>query len=146
MKQRPHESERRADRWSSRRFLFWLALIAGWLVLLPFLWQGFAEVPSAERLEQRHTVGIPTLATLGWTIAKSALELTAVLALAWPAARLYATRLWLAALGLAVWFVWSTPLGITTLEWMHRRWLAGMVVVLVGAAVVAAVARRRPEG
>lgn len=125
---------------SSRRFLFWLALLAGWLVLLPFLWQGFADVPNADRLEQRHTVGIPTLATLGWTVAKSFLELVGVLVLAWPRGRWYAPRLWLAGLGLAVWFVWSTPLGITSLEWAHRRWLAGMVVGVVAGAIVATVA------
>ena len=123
------------------RFLFWLALIASWLVLLPLLWSAFSDVPSPERLQQQRTVGIPTLATLGWTIAKSFAELTAVLALAWPRGRWYAARLWAAAIGLAAWFVYSTPLGITKLEWVHRRWLAAVIVSLVVAGAAAGVAR-----
>ena len=124
---------------SSRRFVFWLLLIASWIALLPFLWGAFSTVPSAERLAQSHTVEIPTLGTLARVVLVSALELGVALAAAWPRGRLYGARLGAGAAGLAAWFIASAPLGITRLEWMHRRWLALVVVGLAGAAVVAGV-------
>ncbi|HEX6588936.1 MAG TPA: hypothetical protein VF039_07935 [Longimicrobiales bacterium] len=124
---------------SSRRFVFWLLLIASWIALLPFLWSAFSTVPSAERLAQSHTVEIPTLGTLARVVLVSALELGVALAAAWPRARLYVARLAAGALVLATWFIASAPLGITRLEWTHRRWLALVIVGLAGAAVVVGV-------
>ena len=111
-------------------------LVASWLVLLPLLWNAFSTLPTAERLEQSHMARIPTLQALGLIVARSAAELAAVLALTWPAARLFASRLALAALGLAVWFLYSMPLGLSRMEWLHRRWLALLVVLLLAGALV----------
>lgn len=123
------------------RWSLWLALLGSWLVLLPLLWLAFATVPSPDRLERSHMAAIPTLATLAWTAGRSLLELGALLALLWPRARLYLTRLWLAALGASAWFVASAPLSLNRLAWTHRRWLALVAAALLLSALAAALAR-----
>jgi hypothetical protein len=76
---------------------------------------------------------IPTLQGLRWVVGKSAAELCAVLVLTWPRARGYATRLAVAALGLLAWFLYSTPMSVSRMEWLHRRWLAFGVLLLLAA-------------
>jgi len=117
------------------RLLLWALLAASWLVLLPLLWSAFATLPSAERLAESHMAEIPTLATLGWTVLRSALEAGAVLMLLWPWwERGFLLRLWAAALGALSWFLATTPLSVTRLWWVHRRWLAVLMLGLLMAA------------
>jgi hypothetical protein len=124
------------------RLVFWFALLLSWIVLLPVLWSAFSTVPSAERLSQSHMVEIPTLGTVVMLVGKSAAELVVVLALTLPWwRRRYLTRLWLAAVGAWAWFFASTPMGLTRMAWMHRRWLAGVAAALLVAAVVGAMGR-----
>jgi hypothetical protein len=121
------------------RLGLWCALIVGWLVLLLQVWSAFATVPSPERLEQARLVPIPTLQTVALLAGRSTLELGAVLGLLWPwRARAYLIRICTAAALLAVWFVVTTPLSLSAVAWVHRRWLAamagGLALVFVGAA------------
>ena len=124
----------------------WIALILSWLVMLLYAWSAFATFPSAERLERSHMTSIPTLATVGWLVVRSALEMSVLLALLWPwSRRLYALRTATAALLLPVYFLMTAPLTLTMVEWVHRRWLAGvelaLIAVLIGSAIAAATAR-----
>lgn len=124
------------------RFIFWLALAASWVVLLPFLWSAVSTLPSAERLEQTRTVAIPSLGSFLRVMAMSAAELAVTLLLTWPTwRRAYTFRLLGAAALLGAWFVFSAPMSLTRLEWAHRRWLA-----LLAFAVLAAGAYRLFRG
>lgn len=121
---------------SRRRFALTILLALGWIALVPMLWSAFSTLPSAERLEQSRMARIPTLGAFLFVLGKSAVELLAVLALTWPRVRGYATRLAVAALGLVAWFFFSTPLSLTRMEWLHRRWLVAMVLLLLAALVL----------
>jgi hypothetical protein len=124
------------------RLGLWTLLILGWLVMLLYLWSAFATFPSAERLEQSRTMPIPSLRAAALLVARSALELGAALLLLWPwRARYYALRALAAAIGFGAWFIASTPLTISAMGWVHRRWLAAMILVLLLAFVAGAVAR-----
>jgi hypothetical protein len=119
------------------RLVLWTLFILGWLAMLLHLWSAFATFPSAERLEQSRLVAIPTLRTVALLAGRSMLELAAVLALLWPwRARAYLARILVAAVLLATWFVLTTPLSLSAATWVHRRWLAAMVVALLAAAAV----------
>jgi hypothetical protein len=124
------------------RLLPWLVLIPGWLYMLLHLWSAFATFPAAERLEHSRLVAIPTLSSLAVLGLRSALELAAVLALTWPwSSRLWVARVWTAAMGLAVYFIVTAPLGVSAMTWVHRRWLAAMAVGLAAVAIAALGAR-----
>lgn len=114
------------------RLGIWLGLILGWLVMLLYLWAAFATLPSAERLEHTRMTAIPTLRTVALLGARSAVELAVLLVLLWPWwARFWALRLLAAALLFAVWFIATAPLTLSSIEWVHRRWIAAMSVVLL---------------
>ncbi len=116
--------------------MFWLALALSWVVLLPFLWSAVTSMPPPERLGQSRTVPIPTLATFVRVMAVSAAEMAVALLISWPAwPRAYTARLFAAATVIAGWFVFSTPMAMTRLEWVHRRWLALLAFVLFAAGV-----------
>jgi hypothetical protein len=124
------------------RVAFCTALFIGWLLMLLQLWSAFATFPSPERLEQTRMMPIPTLQAAALLALRSGLELGAVLALLWPwRARAYTLRLLGAAVLLAAWFIATTPLTISAMSWVHRRWLAVMVLALLLAALASAVAR-----
>jgi len=118
------------------RFLFWLALALSWVILLPFLWSAVTTLPSPERLGQSRTVPIPTLGTFLRVMAVSAAELAVALTIIWPSwRRAYTLRLFAAATLLGVWFVFSAPMSLARLEWVHRRWLALLAFLLFAAGV-----------
>lgn len=123
-------------------FALWIVLILSWIVLLPMLWTAFSTVPSPERLAQSRMVRIPTLESLGLLVGRSAVELGVLLVLLVPwRRRFYLTRLSLAAVGVWAWFIGSTPLGLSQMTWLHRRWLAAVGAVLVVWAGVVALGR-----
>jgi hypothetical protein len=123
------------------RLALWIALIAGWLVMLLQLWSAFATVPSPERLEQARMVPIPTLQTVALLAGRSAAELATVLAVLWPwRARAYPARILGAAVLVGGWFVVTTPLSLSAAAWVHRRWLAAMGGGLLLAFLAAAAA------
>lgn len=115
-------------------------LVLSWLVMLLYAWSAFSTVPSAERLEESRMTQIPTLFTFGMLALRSVVELIAVLALVWPAARLYLTRVLFAAIALAAYFLATAPLTVTLMEWVHRRWLAAVGVGLLGVFIAGATA------
>lgn len=121
-------------------------LVLSWLVMLLFAWNAFSTVPSAERLEETRMTQIPTLTSVGMLLLRSGVELALLLVLLWPARRLYLTRVAAAVLGLAVWFIATVPLTVTSLAWVHRRWLAALVVALFGVLVAGAAARLARHG
>lgn len=129
------------------RGAFSAVLVVSWLVMLYYAWRAFSTLPSPERLEHSRMARIPTLGAVGWLVLRSGTELVVMTALAWPARRRYATRLAFTVVLLPIWFVVTTPLTLTIMEWVHRRWLAGVWLALVCALLVAiaagVVARRR---
>jgi hypothetical protein len=91
------------------------------------LWSAFATVPSPERLEQARLVPIPTLQTVALLAGAAPRN--------WPPCwgcsgrggpGHYLIRILTAAALLAVWFVLTTPLSLSAVAWVHRRWLAAM--------------------
>ena len=125
------------------------ALGLSWAVMLALMWAAFWRLPSPELLQRQRLVQPPTLASLAWEALLSALERAAFVALLWPRwARFYAARLAAAVLGGALWFVLTTPLAISSIERVHRRWLAlvvlALALLLAGRLLRAGRARRRP--
>jgi hypothetical protein len=133
------------------RLALWAALVMGWLVMLLHLWSAFATFPTAERLEQARMVRIPTLRSIALLAGRSALEITALLALLWPwRPGRYTLRLCVAGALLAGWFLATTPLTLSAAGWVHRRWLAataaGLVLACIATALVGLASRlRRPR-
>lgn len=116
------------------RWGFWASLGLSWLVMLPLVWAAFSTLPSSERLARPRMVEIPTLRSVTFMVLGSAVELAVVLTLLFPGRpRRYLSRLWVAAVGIWIWFFASAPLDLAKVEWVHRRWLA-----LVGAALLLA--------
>jgi hypothetical protein len=111
-----------------------LVLIASWVVMVVFMWEALTTIPDADRLEQTRMAVIPTPRTFLAAVAFSALELGAVLALLWPWWRAYYPA-WLgaAALGVLTWFVITTPMGMSQMDWVHRRWLFFLSVATAAA-------------
>ena len=113
------------------RLAVWALLIAGWLVAVWYMWEALTALPSSGQLETSRLVAIPTVRTFWAATLFSGLELAVVLALLWPwRPELYASRVALALLSLVTWFILTTPLDITRMDWVHRRWMAAMAVVL----------------
>lgn len=125
----------RLEHWA--RLGFWLALIGSWLVMVAHLWDALTTLPSAERLEESRMAVIPTPRTFAAAAIFSALELGVVLAALWPwRPGWYGVRLALAALGLITWFVITTPMGLSHMDWVHRRWLGVMILATAAALMV----------
>jgi hypothetical protein len=115
---------------------FWIVLLLSWVVMLPALWRAFSTVPTPERLGQSRMIEIPTLETVAMIAVQSAIELSVALALLFPwRPRRYLARLWIAAVALGIWFIASTPLSLTHVAWVHRRWLAAVDGALLLAAL-----------
>lgn len=118
------------------RALLCIVLAVSWPVMLGYAWSAFSTVPSPERLATSRMVRIPTLDTVRWITLRSLAELAIILALVWPARRAWTARLLLAVLGLAIWFLMTPPLSLTTVAWVHRRWLAVVWLLLVLALAI----------
>lgn len=129
------ERMERMERWV--RIGFWLLLVVSWGVAVAYMWQAMTTVPSPERLAESKMVAIPTPRTFVTATIFSGLELAVVLAALWPwRPALYATRLAGTALGLATWFIISTPMDLSRMDWVHRRWLAFLFLAVVAALAV----------
>ncbi|HUG39736.1 MAG TPA: hypothetical protein VMM12_04590 [Longimicrobiales bacterium] len=119
------------------RLGLWVLLILGWVVAVWMMWEALTTVPGAERLETSRLVAIPTPRTFFAAAAFAGLELAVVLAILWPWREdFYATRLLAAALALVTWFIMTTPLQLSRMDWVHRRWLAGMAMTVALALVL----------
>lgn len=128
------------------RILFCLALVISWMIMMAYAWSAFSTMPTPERLETSRMSRIPTIGTLTWLAARSVLELAAMVGLAWPASRRYATRLFVALIALAGWFFATAPLTLTGVEWVHRRWLAAVWAGFLLALIVTAAGRMFSAG
>lgn len=120
------------------RVTFWVALVAVWIVAAWYMFDAAATVPSADRLAQDRMVEIPTPSGYIAAVIMSGLELALVLAILWPwRPELYASRLAFAALALITWFIMTTQIDVSRMDWIHRRWLASTILLqLLGIAVL----------
>jgi hypothetical protein len=123
------------------RIAVWSLLLLSWPVMLWFAWDAFTTVPSAERLEQSRMAPIPSLRGLLLLAGRSVLELAALLALAVPRPRAWVRRMVAAATALVLYFIFTTPLSVSSVSWVHRRWLAVLIVTCVAAAALALAGR-----
>ena len=128
-------------RGSILRILLFTGIAVSWAVMLTYAWTAFSTLPSPERLETSRMARIPTLDVMRGLAARSAAELAVLLALAWPAPRRYTTRLVVAVLALPVWFLATAPLTLTSVQWVHRRWLAAVWLAVSGALVITTLIR-----
>lgn len=130
----------RLEHWS--RTGLWLALLVFWAVAVYYMWDALTTVPGPERLEETRMAAIPTPRTFAAAVAFSAMELAVVLAALWPwRTEYYATRMGLALLVMATWFVTTTPMQLSRMDWVHRRWLGLTILVLAVALMVVLVGR-----
>jgi amino acid transporter len=121
---------------------FWLLLIASWVVAVWYMWEAMSTIPSAGRLEETRLVEIPGPRRFFTAAAFSAMELALVLAALWPwRPAWYATRLGVTALGTITWFITTTPLDLSRMDWVHRRWL-GFLIAAQLVALLAVLAYR----
>ena len=113
---------------------FWVGLAATWLIAVWYMWEAMATLPSSVRLETTRQVAIPTLRTFYAAAIFSALELALVMAVLWPwRPEYYATRLTVAVLALATWFVITTPMDLSRMDWVHRVWLISTASLCLAA-------------
>jgi hypothetical protein len=112
------------DRVAWGRLALWLLLILSWAIMVAHMWDALTTVPDADRLEETRMAVIPTHRTFFAAVAFSAIELGVVLALLWPwRPTYYPARLAAAALGILTWFTMTIPMGLSRMDWVHRRWL-----------------------
>jgi hypothetical protein len=131
----PGRAVARLERWA--RLGFWGALIGSWVVMVAYMWDALTTIPSAERLEETRMAVIPTPRTFAAAVIFSALELGVVLAALWPwRPDWYAARMAVAAMALITWFIITTPMGLSQMDWVHRRWLGFMILALAAGLVV----------
>lgn len=135
------------------RIGFWGLLVVGWCVAVYQMWEAMTTIPSAERLATSRMVVIPTPRTFFAAVAFSAMELAIVLAALWPwRPAYYASRLAITALVMFTWFVVTTPMQLSRMDWVHRVWLALTILALLVAFVAVLASRlirrltRRGEG
>lgn len=114
------------------RIAFWVALALSWVVAVAYMWDAMTTVPSVDRLEASRVVGIPTPRTFLAAAIFSAMEAAIVLAALWPwKSDFYGTRMGVTALGLVTWFIMTTPMDLSRMDWVHRRWLAFQAVAII---------------
>jgi hypothetical protein len=119
------------------RWLVFGGLLLSWFVMLARMWSAFWSVPSPELLERQRMVQPPTFASLRWEIAQSAVELVILWLLLWPGwRRFYLLRLLTAGIGTLAWFLLTPPLAITSVQRVHRTWLALVGALLVMLAIL----------
>jgi hypothetical protein len=120
------------------RITLWLALVVAWMVMVAYMWDAVTTIPSADRLAESHLIVIPGARSLVTAVTVSAIELVVVLAVLWPGrGAFWATRLAATAVGLVTWFIATTPLrDLSRMDWVHRRWLAFMVLAMAVSLVV----------
>ncbi|MDX1674378.1 MAG: hypothetical protein R3314_06180 [Longimicrobiales bacterium] len=133
-------SPARAEEWTRRAF--WILLIASWVVAVWYMWDAMTTIPSAERLQESRMAEIPGPRRFFAAMAFSGMELAVVLAALWPwRPAYYASRLAVTALGVLTWFIMTTPMDLSRMDWVHRRWLAFLALAQVAALVTVLVYR-----
>jgi len=119
------------------RVAVWAVLAVSWVVMVGYMWDALTTVPSPERLEETRMAVIPTHRTFFAAVIFSALELGVIMAVLWPwRPRLYTARLAVATLAVVTWFTITIPMGLSRMDWVHRRWLFFLILAMLGALVV----------
>lgn len=119
------------------RLVFWGLLAALWAVAVFFMWDALTTIPSADRLEDSKLVAIPTPRTFFAAVAFSAMELAVVLVALWPwRPEYYGSRLGVTTLVMIAWFITTTPMDLSRMDWVHRRWLAATIALLLAGLLV----------
>ena len=116
---------------------------ATWIVLVIWMWREFHTLPSAEALADDRKVRPPLPIDLYRNLATSFGELIFMIVILWPgSAKRYVGRAAIALLAMIAWFIATVPLDLNQMEWLHRRWLALMVVLLLVVLIVYPIATR----
>lgn len=114
-------------RWAALGFV-----AASWAILAVLMWRAFHTLPSAEALADARQVRPPLPADLLLNLGESLAVAILLAGVLWPSrARRYILRVGIALIALVAWFIMSVPLDLNTMEWLHRRWLALMTVMLL---------------
>lgn len=109
-----------------------IGIAASWVVLVVLMWAAFRRLPSAEELADARHVRPPLPADFIINVAESGGVTALLIAILWPrTAWRYILRTCIALVVLATWFLMSVPLDLNNMEWLHRRWLALMIVLLL---------------
>ena len=117
-----------------------------WVVLLILMWRAYRTVPSAEQLADARHIRPPLPTDFYFNLLSSTVEAVVLIILLWPGwVRRYVLRAVAALLGLVVWFFMTVPLDLNTMEWLHRRWLAAMVLLMLLIPFVYPFLGRRPN-
>ena len=114
-----------------------ILLVVTWLIAVGYMWTALVTIPSADRLEQTRMVAIPTPRTVLTAVTFSAMELGVVILALWPRWTGYwATRLAVVLLALVTWFIMTTTMDVSRMDWVHRRWLASTILLIMVALLV----------
>jgi hypothetical protein len=117
------------------RTLLIIGLLLSWIVMLLLMRSEFWTLPAPEALQRERMVRPPTMQDLLTLALRSAGEILVLILLLWPGGG-YAVRLSLTAVGLILYFVATAPMALTSVEQIHRRWLAAVAVVLLVATIL----------
>lgn len=117
------------------RTLLIIGLVLSWIVMLILMRSEFWTLPAPEAVQRERMVRPPTMDSLLTRAGRSAVELLLLTLLLLPG-RAYAVRLALTTVGLILYYVLTTPMAITSVEQVHRRWLAAVAVVLLVATIL----------
>jgi hypothetical protein len=112
-----------------------LGLVLSWLAMLILMRHEFWTFPAPEVLQRERMVRAPTMQSLVTNAVRSGVELLLLTLLLWPG-RAYAVRLATTTAGLIPYYVLTTPLGITSVDQVYRRWLAIVALVLLLATIL----------
>lgn len=112
-----------------RQLLFLLVLIS-WPVTAFLMWQQLWTLPDPEILRLPRMVRPPTMQAFTREAIIAAGEVLVIATLVWPRRRFYATRLLVAAAALPIWFLITVPRGLTTVDQVHRRVVAALILLL----------------
>jgi hypothetical protein len=121
------------------------AIALSWLVLVVMMWRAYHTLPSAEALADARAVRPPLPADFLFHGAQSFAVAVLLIAGLWPrAARRYILRVTTGLCALVAWFLITVPLDLNTMEWLHRRWLALIILLLLLTLMVYPLLTRRP--
>lgn len=113
-----------------------LIIAASWIVLVILMWRAYHTLPTAEELADARRVRPPLPMDLYTHIGMSFGEMLVMVLLAWPRERYFLLRVILAAIALIIWFFATVTMDLNTMEWLHRRWIAFVVLLLLLTAVI----------
>lgn len=116
------------------------AIGVSWIVLVALMWHAFRTVPSAAALSDARHVPPPLPRDFVRHTIESFLQFLLVTVFLWPWwRRFYIWRGLLATFVMMAWFLFTVPLDINNMIWLHRRWEALVILALIVAVMVASI-------